>query len=115
MSLQSLVGRHVRAVISEPWEFGVEHGRKPLAMRVETAYDGGLALRFIEPVTFEGVVLDRLVATPRHSGESLEEITRSTGVFVNLTPAPMGAAGDRPDDAWESADRWRRWHLIGTL
>ena len=102
-----LVGRRLNVVVSDPWEFGTQHGDQPrLAVVMQagvTANGSGgqsdaLLLRWVEPVVYQGVECEFFVATARDRSEGFDELERGP-VSLNLTRISSAqAAGDTPLD-----------------
>jgi hypothetical protein len=105
---RGLVGRRLEVVVSDPWEFGTQHGDHPrLAVVVRAGvtangYGGeadALLLRWLEPVVFQGVKCEFFVATARHEAHGLDELERGRNLPVSIIRISSAqAASDAPLD-----------------
>lgn len=108
---RGLVGRRLEVVVSDPWEFGTQHGDHPrLAVVVRagvTANGSGgkadaLLLRWLEPVVLGGVTCEFFVATARHEAHGLDELERDGNLPVSLTriSSAQAASDSALDLSW---------------
>ncbi len=115
-----LIGMRVRFTVSDPWEFGTEHGTGPFLATIvgdnlttrNSHGDQGVLLQLAVPLVFQNTNCEYFVAQPRHTGDTLATLRR-TPVFCNLTAIPNDKAlsGSPFDLSW-----WRGGvGLIGTL
>jgi len=112
--MNHLIGRQAILEVSDPWEFGSEHGAGPFAASIDTASPQGLILKLASPLTYKGLIFRSVVATARHDDKPLDTITDHGFTPVNLTPIPLHQ-DTSPEDAFGAAAQWRGWHLIGGI
>lgn len=117
--MEGLVGTQVEVTVSDPWEFGTQHGTGPFAATVLRAGRGetgqeALLLRLRAPLAYRGVNCEYLVASPRHTSGSLSALTAGGGAVscgFTVIGEERAAAPDPLDLSW-----WRGGvGLIGTL
>jgi hypothetical protein len=114
--LNELKGRQVTFQVSDPWDFGTEHGVGPFPASIEAASQQGLLLQLAKPLVYKGLPFRFVVATPRHEDSPLEAIADQKVVPTNLTPVPETAGeGSHSESMFEAAAHWRGWHLIGAI
>jgi hypothetical protein len=92
------IGSVVTLMVSDPWDFGTEHGNGPFLAAVvglESKGEGSAGaqalLRLQTALDFEGVNCEYLIARARHQGDSIRDIV-SRPVFCNLTVIPSERA-----------------------
>lgn len=95
MELANLKGRTIQVWVSDPWDFGTEHGCGPFRATVleSRAVDGmsgdAVVLRLSNPLDFEGVRCECLVAVPRHESSSFASLHSGAIVPSNLAVIPQ--------------------------
>jgi len=80
----------VNLIVSDPWEFGTEHGTGPFTGRIvhvgsSASGDVAVLLRLDDPLSFKGESLQCFIATPRLEEDKLENLADGAQVNVNLT------------------------------
>ena len=106
----ALLGRIVELVVTDPWEFGTQHGTGPFRGRVIGVADTALAIRLEKSITFAGVTFDTVVALPRLAGASFAQLLEGRKVGSNATPVRASDV-----DPFVAAEKWRAWHLIASV
>ena len=84
MSLNDLIGVKVKFFISEPWDFGTEHGAGPFFAKVlKTGNDYwvpskiAILLQMDTPVIFNDVVCEYLVASTRFEKDDMLDVSKN--------------------------------------
>jgi hypothetical protein len=103
-----LKGSTVSVLVSEPWEFGTEHGVGPFTATVFQVNEGGdreqgVLLQLTAPLTYQGVQCEYLIASPRYAGEAIGSLITGQTLPCCLTRIPEErATGPDPFDlsAW---------------
>ena len=105
--MQDVRGMLVQLVISDPWDLVTEMGSGPFRAEVIDAQRSTIILAVLlklkRPWRYEGSLWEYLVASPRHTGDTLDDaFARSSTVHVNAHGL-QGAAAD-----WERLSaNWR--------
>ena len=123
----ALVGRHLSLVISEPWEFEDEAPSPAFAATITDVYVSyharqhseklieQLLVRLDRPFGYKKLKTEYLIASPRHEGFGLKELSRGGAISFNFCRASSEqAASDEPFDR----SRWKNvpsFGLTGTL
>jgi hypothetical protein len=109
--VEALVGRKVSIAISDPWEFGSEVGTEPIrgniieAKREHRANSIGLlrndlaVIRLECPFAYRSLKWEYLLASPRHEGTRLTDVSTAEVVSFNFVRMPSEqASSDAPFD-----------------
>ncbi|HEY7066040.1 MAG TPA: hypothetical protein VII06_31500 [Chloroflexota bacterium] len=119
MALAKLKGRTVQVWVSEPWDFGTEHGCGPFRATVlesgavDSMPGDTVLLRLATALEFKGVRCEYLVATPRHEAPSFASLDSGGMLPANLVRIPEDRAA-APDPL--NLDWWRGGvGLVGSL
>lgn len=120
MPVVDLIDMEVDITVSDPWDFGTEHGTGPFTGKVLqtgsnywVSGEDAILLQVEPPLAYRGTTCEYFVATPRLITSSLPSLTNGYQVECNLTRIPEGQAiSANPFDlSW-----WRGGvGLIGTL
>ena len=113
-SRPELVNHKVSLGVSEPFEFGTEHGTGPFTGRVSAVRGDTLVVALEAPLVFRGEKIIQLVATARHEGARLDAATLGEGTPVTFTPITELDIAEFGDVFKIAASR-RRWFLGGDL
>lgn len=122
MGVEQIVGRKLSFGVSEPWDFGEKCGTGPFTAIAEAVVKDMLLLRLSEPIEYEGLKIEFLVATARHRGESLENLVSGSTIAIDLTPVARNVVlqpheaeklGIEPGSPFHAAASWRGWGLTG--
>jgi hypothetical protein len=97
MDTSSLTGMNVSLVVSDPCEFGEEHGNGPFtgkilgvgtdywAHRYNSGEKEALLLQLAIPLSLEGVMCEYFIVTSRHKTEQLGSLSNGDEVQCALT------------------------------
>jgi hypothetical protein len=92
MPSKDLTGTKVNLIVSDPWEFGSQHGTGPFNGRIlgvsfhcASNEDIAVLLQLDHPLSFEGQSVEYFVVTPRVEGDDLRSLADGALVFVSLT------------------------------
>lgn len=120
MTVAELVGMRVSITVSDPWDFGTEHGTGPFAAKVLQAGsnywvsgEDALLLQLETSLSYQGSTCEYFVATPRFEIGSLASLISGYKVECNFTRVPESrtTSANPFDLSW-----WRGGvGLIGTL
>lgn len=102
---------HGTLLVSDPWEFGTQHGVVPIPVTLERLPERYVLVTMQAALEFLGTRFRHLVGVPRYLGDSVGNIWRWRPVGLDLVPIP--AEPESPDYAVRQADEWRAWHLTG--
>lgn len=81
--------------VSDPCDFGTEHGTGPFAGSIEATTPQALLVRLKNPLTYTGLTVQFVVATARHVDKPLEMIADQVAVPANLTPVQVTPGSSR--------------------
>ena len=123
----ALVGTKVQILVSDPWDFAtevlvesiiavIEHVLIRIdAKTVEFHEHESVLLRVLEPFAYKKLKFEYLLASPRHFGNGLQELSRGENIPFNFLRIPELEA--KPDDPFQAERDWRGGPegLIGTL
>ena len=88
MSTTSLVNLRVAILVSDPWDFGTEHGTGPFVGTVLDVTDERLVIQLSDPIAHGGKMLCTAVAMARHVGDAVTAVAKRT-LAVNLVLLPV--------------------------
>ncbi len=88
MSTTNLLNLQVAIVVSDPWEFGTEHGTGPFVGTISDVTDERLVIRLSDPIAHSGKMLCTAVAMARHVGDAVHAVAKRT-LAVNLVLLPL--------------------------
>ena len=122
-----LVGGTVEVTISEPWEFGTEVSSDHISAvveRVNIIIDSKteeftkiekLLVRILKPFAFKTLKFEYLLASPRHFGSGLREL--SLGGETSFNFLRISALDAKSTSPFQANSSWRGGPeaLIGTL
>ena len=74
--------------MSDPWDFGTEHGTGPFVGTVSDVTDERLVIHLSDPIAHGGKMLCTAVAMARHVGDAVTAVTKKT-LAVNLVLLPL--------------------------
>ena len=83
MSTTSLVNLRVAILVSDPWDFGTEHGTGPFVGTISDVTDERLVIQLSNPIAHNGRMLCTAVAMARHAGDTVHAVAMKT-LAVNL-------------------------------
>ncbi len=69
--------------MSDPWDFGTEHGTGPFVGTISHVADERLVIRLRDPIAHSGKMLCTAVAMARHVGDAVHAVAKKT-LAVNL-------------------------------
>jgi|SRR5713226_1994135 len=115
MATDSLIGRKINLMVSDPWRFGTEHGSGPFETVVQAESLTALFLKLAKPLQFEGVTWAFVAATPRHKGAEIRALLQNSKVDVNVISVDRDAPKTDPESFGWAKYRGGSGMLIGTL
>ena len=117
---ESIVGKKVAIIVSDPWELVTAVGSGPFLAEIlmvaavgSGSDDEGALIKLVKALRFEGGDWEYFVATTRHRGDGLSDLLSGKEVICNLTAISKAQASSAApvDTSW-----WRGGlGLIGTL
>lgn len=106
----------VSFTISEPEEFYLSYGEGPFLAQLIQIDSEHAVLKINESLSYDGHVVDYLVASPRHEGTSIDDLAAGKDLAVNFVPISGGKDVDLSGDVvLQKTAVWRGRHLIGNL
>jgi hypothetical protein len=115
-----LIGMNVNLIVSDPWEFGGEHGTGPFSGRILQVAsessgdeDASVLFRLDDPPTFRGERYEYLIGTPRLEKDKLENLVSGARVnfnFIRISEDKASSVAPFDLSAWRGGGA-----LIGTL
>jgi hypothetical protein len=124
---RSLIGAEVTVSVSDPWEFGSEHGNNPIPSVIEQCFirfhgnvgkavgvEEALLIRVQKPFGYKKIKFEYLLASPRHVGKGLHNLNSGESVPFNFLRIPEAGA---KEDPFQAENQWRGGPegLIGSL
>ncbi len=88
MSTTRLVNLRVAILVSDPWDFGTEHGTGPFVGTISDVTDERLVIQLRDPIAHSGRMLCTAVAMARHVGDAVHAVAKKT-LSVNLVLLPL--------------------------
>lgn len=92
MPSKDLTGTKINLIVSDPWEFGSQHGTGPFSGRILGASfdsssneDVAVLLQLDDRLSFKGQSVEYFVVTPRLEEDDLRSLADGALVGVNLT------------------------------
>jgi len=113
MEKDSLIGRTLILMVSDPWEFGTEHGVGPFEVTVEQVSETHIFLKVVSPWTYMDIQWEYLVGTGRHG--SLVALFTGEKISTNLIRGTLENANIDPETFGAKSYRGQFGGLIGTL
>lgn len=115
MANNTLMGKKLILTVSEPWDFGTEHGSGPFEVTVKSESKSALLLKLSKSFMFDDVEWELLSATPRHEGADILTLAKGGKLHVNIIRVTEEEAkSDTESFGWLSY-RGRYSMLIGSL
>jgi hypothetical protein len=95
---------HTPAIVtvSDPWEFGTEHGTGPFEGEVVDSTQDKVLFRLSCPLMFNNTQIATLACCERHDG-SFGKLESGMPVPCSMTPIPP----EREDGDWHDLSWWR--------
>lgn len=85
----NLLGRRVKIIVSDPWEFEAETGSGALWAKIyQVGEKDSLLLQIESPIKYKNTVCEYFVASPRLVGEVISSVQSDVGMFSSLTLIP---------------------------
>lgn len=113
MDRDSLIGRNLILMVSDPWDFGEEHGVGPFEVIVERISETHVFLKVVHPWVYMNILWEYLVGTGRHG--PLAAVLTGEKVSVNLIRGTLEDANIDLETFGAKSYRGRFGGLIGTL
>ena len=122
-----LVGSKVQVLVSEPWDFAEEFRAEKIIAIIEQIFiqlhirtdefkeHESILLRVLEPFGYKKMKFEYLLASPRHYGDSLQELSKGGNIPFNFLRIPEVEA--KSNDLFQAGKNWRGGPegLIGSL
>ncbi len=115
MEKVNVIGRTLILFVSDPWEFGTDHGCGPFESVVVGQSEHVLLLKPNAPFTYSGEMWEFLAATPRHADAGINALTQISKIEVNVIRVDADKAKLDPVSFGWSSYRGNQHMLIGTL
>ena len=100
-----LVDSKVEFYVSDPWEFGTEHGCGPFQATIFRASSRCVLIRLDTPLTFDGTRYEYIVVAPRHDNVSLSDLETGERISCNMYQGSPNASVADPESF--GIKRWR--------
>jgi hypothetical protein len=115
MANNTLIGKKLILMVSDPWDFGTEHGNGPFEVTVKSESRSALLLKLSKSFMFDGVEWEMLSITSRHEGVDILTLVKGGKIHVNAIRVTKEEAESDTDSFGWSFYRGRYSMLIGSL
>jgi len=100
----SMNERNIKVRISDPWDFGTEHGNGPFDATIIKSTKDKIVIKFIKPFQYKDTNCQYFVASCRHQNQFDEDFPNKTEISVNLTKIEFD---DKSNDDLFDLSKWR--------
>lgn len=84
MSLKNVIGRKIRMMISDPWDFGTECGVGPFMGRIDDADENRIMILLDHEINFSNQRYKRALCSMRHEGNKTSDLKKGREISVNI-------------------------------